>query len=71
MDLIELTVTKIADFAKAIKVRGEIRRYIYGEVKKAIQTSLRDDCIVTKEIKLKLRNSLEEKGLISQVTLDL
>ena len=62
-DLVELTVTKIAKLARAIKSDGEIKRYQLGYVKEAIRKSLNTNYIITEQIDEKLIQSLEKKGI--------
>ncbi len=63
LDLIELTVAKIAKLATAIRNKGEIRRYNEKEVRKAIQKSLNADCVVAEQINGSLIKSLEKRGV--------
>ena len=63
LDLVELTVAKIAELATAISTEGRIRRYYEADVKAAIQKSLRTDYIVVEHIKPKLVQSLKKDGI--------
>ena len=63
IDLVELTATKIAELARAIKSEGEIKRYNLGDVKEAIRKSLNTNYIVAEQINGKLVQSLEKKGI--------
>lgn len=63
IDLVELTVTKIAELARAIKSEGEIKRYNLGYVKEAIRKSLNTNYIIIEHIDEKLIQSLEKKGI--------
>ncbi len=63
LDLIELTVAKIAKLATAIRNEGEIKRYNETEVKKAIQKSLNADCIIAEQINGNLIKSLQKRGI--------
>ena len=58
IDLVELTVDKIAEFAKEIKTKGCIKRSNKSDVEKAICNSLKIDCIDTDKINQKLKNDL-------------
>ena len=64
LDLIELTVDKIADLALAIKNEGEFKRYHHAKVEEVIQNSLDNDCIAIDNINRNLKVSLEKKGYI-------
>lgn len=63
LDLVELTIAKIAKLASAIRNEGEIRRYNPADVKTAIQKSLNTDYVVADQIDAKLIQSLERKGI--------
>ena len=63
LDLVELTVNKIAKFATTIKREGEIKRYHEAYVKKAIQKSLNTDYIATAKISGNLIRSLKKRGV--------
>ena len=63
LDLVELTVAKIAELATAIRNEGEIKRYNETEVEKVIQKSLNTDCVVAEQINRKLIESLEKRGI--------
>lgn len=63
VDLVELTVGKIAKFASAIKSKGKIQRYAHAAVETAIQQSLTTNDIVVEQINAKLIPSLEKRGI--------
>ena len=63
LDLVELTVAKIAELATAIRTEGRIRRYYPADVRAAIQKSLRTDYIAVECIKPKLVQSLKRHGI--------
>lgn len=64
LDLVELTVNKIANLALAIKDKGVFKRYYHADVEKVIQNSLSNDCIAIGNINKKLKVSLEENGYV-------
>ena len=63
LDLVELTVAKIAKLAAAIRNEGEIKRYNETDVEKAIQKSLNIDCVVAEQINGKLIKPLGKRGI--------
>ena len=63
IDLVELTVGKIAEFASAIKSDGTIMRYVPTDVTTAIQQSLDTNSIVVEQINEELIPSLEKRGI--------
>lgn len=63
LDLVKLTVAKIAELATAIRTEGRIKRYQKAEVKAAIQKSLKTESIDVERIKPKLVQSLKKDGI--------
>ena len=63
LDLVELTVYKIANFASSIKNKGEIQRFYQSSVEMAIQQSLATDFIVVEKINEKMIQSLGRHGI--------
>ena len=63
LDLVELTVCKIAIFASSIKNKGKIQRYCESRVEMAIQQSLATDFIAVEKINEKMIQSLERHGI--------
>ena len=63
IDLVELTVDKIAKFASAIKSEGQIKRYAHKAVKTAIQQSLTTNCIDVEQINEEFISTLIKRGI--------
>ena len=63
LDLVELTVCKIAKFASSIKNKGEIQRIFESNVEVAIQQSLATDFIAVEKINEKMIQSLGRHGI--------
>ena len=63
VDLVELTVGKIAEFASAIKSKGKFKRYAHKAVKTAIQQSLTTNCIDVEQISEEFISSLIKRGI--------
>lgn len=63
-DFIELSISKIACLATAIKREGQIKRYQPKQVEKAIQRSLSANYINTDHINASLVTSLKKRGII-------
>ena len=63
-DLIELTMSKVALLASAIKRGGCIKRYNEKKVATSIKNSLSNNFIDPEQIKPKLADSLRKRGFI-------
>lgn len=63
VDLIELSVTNVANLAKSIKSQGEICRVQRNDVLQAIRNSLTQQWIDVTRINDKLRRSLASRGM--------
>lgn len=63
VDLRELSVTQVADFAKKIKAQGTIKRYMKPKVIEAITSSFSKDWIETNKIREPMRASLQRNNV--------
>lgn len=62
-DLIELSVTKIAEFAKAIEREGDVRRIHLTDVMRAVQESFDNEWIDQDKVNPKIFTKLITKGI--------
>jgi len=63
-DLVDLTITKVACLANAIRCEGKIRRYSQKKVETVIRHSLDADYIVVRDINSEMTKSLQKRGII-------
>ena len=64
LDLVQLTVAKIAELASTIRSEGTIRRYLEREVETVIQNSLKTNKIVVEQVNENLIPSLAKRGIV-------
>ncbi len=64
IDLVELTVSKIARIAISIRNEGKVMRYPQGDVIKFISNSIRDKCINLEEINPQMQSSLRKRNVL-------
>lgn len=64
IDLVELTVSKVASIALSIRNEGEVLRYPKKDVIQFIANSIQQNCINLDKVNPKLQSSLRKRNLL-------